>query len=665
MFRSSLLTLAILTFPWATNAQDEEDHAPEQPLLVQCRAGWHAGDSMSYQVHRSTFNYTGNVLRDKRESSYQLLVTVLDSSAEGYRLRWQRYSDMPKAALNDLPPELRKLLEDLQAVRIHLRTDTAGALLYIEDREQVMDQWIDVVRSALPIYINTLPPEEQQRFARIPDQLWEQRGLLTKELLEEIDVFFSPFGMYLNTGASYQGAFAIPNAITGGSLPAIGTYSLTYQDVLSYNIAIAVAVDSMEFTSAVVKTMKEMARKTGSTGKIKKKDIPTMQLEQHYSFTLDNDRSWIKDAELRSLIDSKGARVKQTLQFSTTLNVPEPNSEMKWDAYITEHPRDPEGYQQRGWLRGEQGDHHSAIEDFTMAIDLDSCAYLNYLFRSRCHMEQGHHVEALNDVDHALHLDSAHTELFKQRGEVLIRMNRPVDAENTLLRGLRTDPEHVGSRNCLGYLYTQSYRFDEAFEQYEHVLRTIPDSSDAWSMRAEARFNFNDPVQDSLGMLDLRKALDLDPNNLVTLGALGNRFLHLQINDSAIHYFNRVLEMDPDHSMALHNRGYAYLQTGRSREAISDFQESIELNPEYAFAYNNIGWALFLEGRALEALAQVDRSIALMPTNAYAHFNRGRILISLHRKNEACVALEHANAIGFRKAFGKDADIEIAKHCGK
>lgn len=663
-----LLLCALLLISFQAHAQDEEDtenDKPGGPEVMQCQAGWHVGDTMHYEVHRTRRDLEGATITKDNVVSFLLNIAVEDSSEAGYRLSWQRELRMANVSKADLPLELTALLDSIEHFVIHLRTEPSGSLLEIEEREHVLDRWTALLGSFAELYIPYLDPEQKGNFRRVVDKMSENRDLMAKDMLEEIDMFFMPYGMYVVKGAPYTQPFALPNILTGASMPAVATIALAYDDVVNYEITVGVDVDREGFAKALRESMNELVKMGGKRKHFKRKDIPDMELHQQYSFVLDSDRSWLRRARYDQTLRTGTTGKDQTIAFSTAIPADEPMTELELDDRIAREPHDPSAYRQRGWLRAKRADQQGAIEDFTMAINIDPTDARTYLWRGTVYTEADQNDAAMRDLDHAIELDSTQADFYTQRGDLLLEMHRFADAEAALNKALQLSPDHLGARFSMAYLLKLLYRFEEALVQYDEAVRIAPERASTYGTRASVRFDMRTPEQDALAMIDLRKALDLDPKSIATLATLGNRFLDLQQNDSAIHYYDLILALDPNDRLCLHNRGYAHMQAGRHKEAIRDFEECLELDNDFAFAHNNMGWALHLDGRSDEALPHIERSIAMQPENAYAFFNKGRVLQALGRTGEACAAWEHANAIGFRKGFGDMVDQELAKHCGR
>jgi tetratricopeptide (TPR) repeat protein len=149
----------------------------------------------------------------------------------------------------------------------------------------------------------------------------------------------------------------------------------------------------------------------------------------------------------------------------------------------------------------------------------------------------------------------------------------------------------------------------------------------------------------------LNVALDLEPQDLQALVALGNAHLKLGDIDEARAGYARALKLRPAHAPALDgtartyeaqanddkaldhyrrailsNKGYApaythlgdlYMRNGQVREAVRLLEEAVTIRPDFAEGYNRLAVAYGRLGMHHEAVATVRKAIELDPSDPY------------------------------------------------
>ena len=83
-----------------------------------------------------------------------------------------------------------------------------------------------------------------------------------------------------------------------------------------------------------------------------------------------------------------------------------------------------------------------------------------------------------------------------------------------------------------------------------------------------------------LALADYKKALDLEPSNLVALTSRGYLFYLMGDNNKAIGDFNKAISAYPQYVPAYLNRSLAYEKIGEYRGAINDLLRARSLEPE-------------------------------------------------------------------------------------
>src|ERR1700682_1464006 len=90
----------------------------------------------------------------------------------------------------------------------------------------------------------------------------------------------------------------------------------------------------------------------------------------------------------------------------------------------------------------------------------------------------------------------------------------------------------------------------------------------------------------------LQRAMESNPNNVVTHNNLGYGLLVAgRLNDSLEH-LQRALEIDPNYSGAHANMANTLLQIGRTDEALFHLRKTLELDPGDSEAQKNMAWFL-------------------------------------------------------------------------
>jgi len=150
-----------------------------------------------------------------------------------------------------------------------------------------------------------------------------------------------------------------------------------------------------------------------------------------------------------------------------------------------------------------------------------------------------------------------------------------------------------------------------------------------------------------LGRLDegiaiLKRAIELDPNNVGAHINLGFAYLSKRWLDQAIKEYKRAVELDPNNVGAHVTLGTAYLRRGWLDKAITELKRAVELDPSNVEVHVNLGNAYDMKGWTDQAIATYERAIDLDPKNAGAHFNLALAYLNKSWTDQAITELKQA-----------------------
>ena len=138
----------------------------------------------------------------------------------------------------------------------------------------------------------------------------------------------------------------------------------------------------------------------------------------------------------------------------------------------------------------------------------------------------------------------------------------------------------------------------------------------------------------------LRKALELDANNVETHSNLGLALLESGRLEEAYFHLQKAEELEPRRAAVHYNLSRALLQKGRRSEGISQLQKALEIDPTYVPAYSDLGNLFLRIGRVDESLAHLQRALEIDPNYIAADFNMANTLLQMGRVDEAIFHLQ-------------------------
>jgi hypothetical protein len=142
-------------------------------------------------------------------------------------------------------------------------------------------------------------------------------------------------------------------------------------------------------------------------------------------------------------------------------------------------------------------------------------------------------------------------------------------------------------------------------------------------------------------------------NDLITIDYLNWGYLQsiLEEHDLAIVNYRKALNIEEENLYGLNNLGYELILKGENREARELLEKAIKIDPLFAHSYNNLGYLMITLGDLNNGKQNIEKSLELEPNNAYAFKHLGIYYLKL---------LDKRNAVAnFEKALELDSSIKI------
>jgi tetratricopeptide (TPR) repeat protein/V8-like Glu-specific endopeptidase len=188
---------------------------------------------------------------------------------------------------------------------------------------------------------------------------------------------------------------------------------------------------------------------------------------------------------------------------------------------------------------------------------------------------------------------------------------------------IRLNQRYQSAYFMRAFVYEQVQEFQKSLADYNQSILLNPESSLAYSNRANLKADKLNDIQGALA--DYNQSISIDPKDY---GAYNNRAIlkHDKLNDTqgALADYNQAILLNPKYSEVYNNR--AILKKNKLNDiqgALADYNQAILLNPKYPEVYYN---RANLKKDKLNdvqgALADYNQAILLNPKYSDAYNNR-------------------------------------------
>jgi tetratricopeptide (TPR) repeat protein len=168
---------------------------------------------------------------------------------------------------------------------------------------------------------------------------------------------------------------------------------------------------------------------------------------------------------------------------------------------------------------------------------------------------------------------------------------------------------------ALGSIMRGQKRFDEAVDYYTRAIALIDRTEEKhWTYYYSRGTCYERLKKLSLAEADLQKALQLSPNQALTLNYLGYTWIdHNRNLQQGLGLIKRAVSLKPDDGYIVDSLGWAYYRLGNFKEAVRHLERAVELRPEDATLNDHLGDALWRVKREREARFQWEQALSLKP----------------------------------------------------
>ena len=262
--------------------------------------------------------------------------------------------------------------------------------------------------------------------------------------------------------------------------------------------------------------------------------------------------------------------------------------------------------------------------------DPDNAELLNE--RAKVFLDVDQNNFALADAGRALLIDSTVAKYYLTISDIYFRLNKPNKCKNALLMAVELQPDYEEPLYRLAQfeLYLRNYqesinyandmlRVDarddrpfmvkglcykelgdtaKAIQNFLEATTENPDNYDGYVELGILHYLQKDPLAEGF----LKSALDIRPEGIDALYALGMHYQGADKLNEALETYTRIIGVDSTYSSAYFNMGYVqYQHLQLYNEALANFDKAVKVNPKY---YQ----AVYMRGLCYEAKGDVERA---------------------------------------------------------
>ena len=191
-------------------------------------------------------------------------------------------------------------------------------------------------------------------------------------------------------------------------------------------------------------------------------------------------------------------------------------------------------------------------------------------------------------------------------------------AEAIARKALRLRP-NINNKISLASILAGQEKFAEAETLYSDVIAQIRDKPtsetgvEQWRIYLGRANALLEQKKDDAAIKDMRRALELDPNNHVLLNFLGYSLAERKLElDFALVTLQEAVRLAPRSGSNIDSLGWVLFQMGRYTEALDQLETAISLEPSNGTIMEHLGDAYYKTGNKIEAQLEWQKSLLLL-----------------------------------------------------
>ncbi|MBX2992313.1 MAG: hypothetical protein KF749_14275 [Bacteroidetes bacterium] len=272
---------------------------------VQVIGYWNRGDKETYSITEQTFRIQSGDTTSRDQSSYDVEITVADSTASSYTIEWL-YKNFSVEGNNQL---LKKLASASENMKVVIRTDEFGGFLEVANWQEVRD----FMHRSVQLITSDLPPVPNggELIANMV-AMFSSKEAIESAAIKEIQQFYTFHGGRYKLDLEYSGKTQLPNIFGGEPFDAEMTVLLEEIDE-EYEEAILrvwMTVDSDQATNASYEFLKKAAETSGLTPPTRE-SIPPVSIEDRTATQIHGPSGWVLySISTREITAEGGSRIE-------------------------------------------------------------------------------------------------------------------------------------------------------------------------------------------------------------------------------------------------------------------------------------------------------------------------------------------------------------------
>ncbi len=325
-------------------------------------------------------------------------------------------------------------------------------------------------------------------------------------------------------------------------------------------------------------------------------------------------------------------------------------AEAEWREAVRIKPDMTEAQRLIATVEISRGEVDAVLQTANQIVQAQPYAPDGYLIRSLAELAKQRYADAQKDADEANQRAPLAPGPYFQLGNIQLAQKHFADAEKFYRQSLEKDPSSSEALGGLMNTFVAQKQYDKAIDAVNVQIAKSPNNSNFYDLLGTALFQGR---KDYTGAeTALRKAVDLDKNNVDALEKLGRVQIEQGAIDRALPVYLQATKDNPREVRFFVLAGELYETKQDWDSAKAMYQQALSVSPENPAAANNLAYVLLEHGGNIDVamdMAQTARRGTPNSPNAadtlgYAYYRKGIYTSAISQFQEALRLIQKAGA---------------------
>jgi tetratricopeptide (TPR) repeat protein len=316
-------------------------------------------------------------------------------------------------------------------------------------------------------------------------------------------------------------------------------------------------------------------------------------------------------------------------------------AESEWREAVRIRPGLTDAQRSLATLQIGRGEYDNALQTAQQIINAQPFSGEGFILKGIAELGMRKYADAEHDDREALKRIPQNSAPYIQLGHVQLAQKHYGEAQNFYQQALEKDPSSADALRGLMTAYMEQKQYDKAIAAANAQIAKSPNTSNFYNLLGTALF---DGKKDYSGAQSaLRKAVDLDKNNVDALVKLGKVYIQQGNVDQALGLYQQASKDNPRESRFYVLTGELYEAKQNWDQAKAMYQQALSVSADDPRAANNLAYLILEHGGNVDVamnMAQTARrglpdSPNAADTLGWAYYQKGIFQSAINQFQEA------------------------------